>query len=155
MLSAETSWSNMRRGAQRTVTEIANSPPTLPMEARWKGEIVLHRSLYVSRAGWRPSKRRCASASCFKNRGRGGWDRKADPLWWLWWIHWIRKGSIQAKNLPDVVGGKLLVSPAPIDLRVQNTGAFARRVDLHNFRYILPAAAACVAAVAEGYAHIF
>ena len=27
MLSAETSWSNMRRGAQRTVTEIANSPP--------------------------------------------------------------------------------------------------------------------------------
>ncbi|CAE7215455.1 unnamed protein product [Symbiodinium microadriaticum] len=33
------------------------------------------------------------------------------------------KGSIQAKNLPDVVGGKLLVSPAPIDLRVQNTGA--------------------------------
>ncbi|CAE7837580.1 unnamed protein product [Symbiodinium sp. CCMP2592] len=33
------------------------------------------------------------------------------------------KGTIQAKNLPDVVGGKLLVSPAPIDLRVQNTGA--------------------------------
>ena len=35
----------------------------------------------------------------------------------------VRKGIIHAKSLPDVVEGKLIASPAPIDLRVQNAGA--------------------------------